>query len=273
MSKVQRRQFLVAAGGLLALPLARAQKNRLPKIGFLVPNPGPKPGETNPIGERIRELGWIPDKTATFEVASAEGREDRLPALAVELVAKKVDVIWVAGPEAAVAAARATQSIPIAFYGVGYPVEMGLVDSLAKPARNITGLASGTEAWPKALEVLKEIAPDRRRLAQVQVETVMETVSGARLSVVDLTLEAAAASSDTNSGNSPSRDARISTVCSSPSLGPAHRPFTSTSRLSPSASGTGSPSSPIVTDCLAHSAHRRSSRQADFYPMVPTAWG
>lgn len=191
MSTVRRRHFLAAAAGLAAAPWLRAQE-RLPKIGFLVPNPGPKPGQPNPIGDRIRSLGWIPGKTATFELATAEGREDRLPALATELVAKQVDVIWAAGPEAAVAAARATRAIPIAFYGVGNPVELGLVDSLARPGRNVTGLASGTEAWPKGLEALIELAPKRTRLAQIAVETVMTTVSGDRVRVVDETIETAA---------------------------------------------------------------------------------
>lgn len=99
MNRVRRRQFLAVAVALAAAPWARTQ-DRLPKIGFLFPNPGPKPGEPNPLGERIRKLGWIPGKTATFELASADGREERLPALAAELVAKQVDVIWAAGPEA-----------------------------------------------------------------------------------------------------------------------------------------------------------------------------
>lgn len=193
MGKFRRRQFLVAAGALAAAPLVRAQ-DRLPKIGFLIPNPRPAPADraSNPVRQRMNQLGWIDGKSNTYEVASADGHEDRLPALAAELVAKNVDVIWVAGPEAAVAAARATKTIPIAFYGVGNPVELGLVESLAKPGGNVTGLASGTEAWPKGLELLQQLAPGRARLAYIGVETVMSTVSGERVHILDDTIESGA---------------------------------------------------------------------------------
>lgn len=190
MGRFRRRHFLAASAALAAATWARAQQ-RLLKIGFLVPNPKPRPGEPNPLGERIRKLGWIPGETATFEIASADGREDRLPGLAAELIAKEVDVIWAAGPEAAVAAARATTTIPIVFYGVGYPVEHGLVDSLARPGRNVTGLASGTQAWPKGLEALQELAPKRTRVAHIAVETVMTTVAGGTVRVVDESIESA----------------------------------------------------------------------------------
>jgi len=114
------------------------------------------------------------------------GSEDRLPELAAELVRKKVDVIWAMGPEAAVAAARHTQAIPIVFWGVPYPVEQELVDSLAKPGRNATGVAwySNPEVDGKRLELLREIAPAAKRLANLTVPTAGRTVSGgiARLS-------------------------------------------------------------------------------------------
>jgi putative ABC transport system substrate-binding protein len=127
-------------------------------------------------------LGWKVGENVSIEIASAEGREDRLPALAAELVEKKVDVIWAAGPEAAVAAARATQTIPIAFFGVGRPVEQGLVNSLARPGRNVTGIAAvAGDEEAKRLELLREIAPDSRRLAWIAVETVTEHVAGGKL--------------------------------------------------------------------------------------------
>jgi len=192
--RARRRQFLISAGAVVASPLVRASDaGRLPKIGFLIPSPRPAPADPNPVRERMNKLGWIDGKSNTYEVASADGHEDRLPALATELVAKNVDVIWAAGPEAAVAAARATNTIPIAFYGVGNPVELGLVDSLAKPGRNVTGLASGTQAWPKGLEVLKELAPGKNRLAHIAVETIRVTVAGDRINVVDESIRSAAA--------------------------------------------------------------------------------
>lgn len=77
----------------------------------------------------------------TVEQASGEGREDLLPALAEELVRKRVDVILAISPEAAVAAARATKTIPIVLWGVTSPIELGLIKSFAKPASNVTGVA------------------------------------------------------------------------------------------------------------------------------------
>lgn len=187
MSQVQRRRFLLAAGALLAVPLVdtplvRAQKSaKMPTLGLLYPNPssGPRGSALDFFSATLKNLGWSVGNTLGIENASAEGREDRLPALAEALVAKRVDLIWVAGPEAAVAAAQATKTIPIAFYGVSYPVELGLVDSLPRPGRNVTGLATfaGAEVT-KGLEMLREIAPGTTRLAHVAVATVLRTVSG-----------------------------------------------------------------------------------------------
>lgn len=196
MGQVGRRRFLISAGALFVAARGRAQRIRaLPTLGFLFPNPRPKPEarKRDPVRTRLRELGWVPDENIVFEIASADGKEDRLPALATELVAKRPDVIWVAGPEAAVAAARATQTIPIVFYGVGYPIEQGLVESLARPGRNITGLASlSEEEWLKRLELLREIAPNRDRLAWIAVETVMTAVSGERVRIRSESIQSAA---------------------------------------------------------------------------------
>ncbi len=110
----------------------------------------------------------------------AAGREDRLPELAEELVRKRVDVIWALGPEAAVAAARATKTIPIVFWGVGYPVEQGLIDSYARPGRNVTGMAffTGAELATKVLQLLSEIAPGARRVAAIVTPSAISTVKG-----------------------------------------------------------------------------------------------
>jgi putative ABC transport system substrate-binding protein len=190
---VRRREALgtLAALGVAATPLlARAQQPRkIPTVGALFPNPSRGPGwgkfdtALDLYASYLSELGWKVGQNVTIEIASTEGREDRLPELAAALVEKKVDVIWVAGPEAAVAAARATQAIPIVFYGVGVPVEQGLVNSLARPGRNVTGIASlaGNEV-EKRLELLRDIAPDRRRLAWVAAETVALHVSGGKVS-------------------------------------------------------------------------------------------
>jgi len=196
---MRRRAFLALPAALLAAPLAKAREHAtMRRIGFLFPNPRAKPEHRarDPGRLRLQALGSVEGENAVFEVASADGREERLAALAAELVEKKVEVIWAAGPEAAVAAARATKTIPIVFYGVGYPIEQGLVDSLARPGRNVTGLASLSEAdWSKRLELLREIAPGRVRLAWIAVETVLVSVSGDRIRATRWgSIEAAAAS-------------------------------------------------------------------------------
>lgn len=194
MRRSRRRVLLLATAVLAAAPFARAQApDRLLALGLLFPNPttSADADAREYIPRWLKALGWVDGKNLRLEFASAEGREERLPALAGKLVAKGVDAIWVAGTEAALAAARATESIPIAFYGVGHPVEQGLVESLAKPGRNVTGITSiaGLE-WGKGLEALREIAPSLRRLARIRVQTVARHVSGHEVSIRDNSTEA-----------------------------------------------------------------------------------
>jgi putative ABC transport system substrate-binding protein len=106
--------------------------------------------------QTLRALGWIEGKNLIIEPAYGEGSEDRLPELAEKLVRQRVDVIWVIGPPSAVAAARATKTIPVVFWGVSHPLELGLVSSLARPGANVTGVAfsPGVELIGKQLELL-----------------------------------------------------------------------------------------------------------------------
>jgi putative ABC transport system substrate-binding protein len=195
---MNRRRFISGFSSVLALPsLAIAQTAvKKPTLGLLYPNPTVtfQQNLLEFYSARLRELGWVVGENLLLENASSEGREDRLPSLAAALVAKQVDVIWVAGPEAAIAAARATKTIPIAFYGVGFPVEHGLVDSLARPGRNVTGFASLAGSEPaKGIELLKEVAPKFSRLAWIGVETVVTTLAGGEVRVVRQGVEDAAA--------------------------------------------------------------------------------
>jgi len=184
MSQVRRRQFLIATAALLAVPgVTRAQvEKRLPVLGMLIP--GRKPPPDTPIGpveKRLAELGWIEGKTLLIERAYSEDSIDRLPELAASLVAKKVDVIWTMRTPGPVAAARATKSIPIVFLHAGYPVELGLVDSLARPGRNVTGVAWFADAsiTVKRFQLLRELAPGARRLALlIAPSTNLPTVAG-----------------------------------------------------------------------------------------------
>lgn len=178
-----RRRFLLAAGALAASPLAVAQSRAKPsRLAILSPNKYPTPQSIadNPFSKRLRELGWIEGETLLVERVYAEGREDRLAGLAEGIARKTVDVIWAIGPEAALAAQRATRSIPIVFWGVSYPVEQGLVESLSRPGGNVTGIAfiTGAELHTKRLEILRELAPGAKRVAELAVTSATRDVAG-----------------------------------------------------------------------------------------------
>jgi len=197
MGRVKRREFLVGAGALIAAPLARAQQPvKLPVLGVLLPHPRGTPEQQarSPLPAWLKQLGWVPGKSIAIERPDAEGREERLPAMAQELVRKGVDVIWAIGPEAAVAAARATRTVPIVFWGVAYPIEQGLVDSYAHPGRNVTGIAfvTGPELYGKVIEYLKQIAPAAGRLATILTPSAREVVTGGYVAGASPVMRAAA---------------------------------------------------------------------------------
>jgi putative ABC transport system substrate-binding protein len=188
------RAFVAVAATAPACGLARLQRVAGRRVlGLLYPNPGS--AKAGPIGARLKELGWNEGENLLIVEASSGGSNDSLDALAAELVRKRVDVIWTAGPEATLAAGRATRSIPIAFYGVAFPVEQGLVDSLARPGRNVTGLAgiAGSEHL-KRLEILKEVVPTAKRLAIVRTATAFGTLAGGEYRVPIYDVQSAAAS-------------------------------------------------------------------------------
>jgi putative ABC transport system substrate-binding protein len=128
--------------------------------------------ENNPPWEGfrrgLRELGYVDGRNVTIEWRWSEGKPDRFPALATEVVALKPDVIVASGTQAIRAAKRATSAIPIVMTTSSYPDKIGLVDSLSRPGGNITGLSNvGPELSGKKLELLKEIAPKASRVAVV----------------------------------------------------------------------------------------------------------
>jgi putative ABC transport system substrate-binding protein len=184
MSNAIRRKILIATGALLGAPfISQAQgQKRLPALGILSLGSKSSPSTSmSPFDKRLIELGWIEGKTLIIERVYAENAFDRLPELAAMLVAKKVDVIWTSSPLGAIAAARATTSIPIVFWRVGAPVEFGLIDSLARPGRNVTGVAWFADAsiYTKRYQILREMAPHARRLASLGATgAVWRTVSG-----------------------------------------------------------------------------------------------
>ena len=164
-----RRHFIGVIGCVAAgLPvLARAQRGRLPTIGFL--GQSTRSGASEWVAafvQRLSELGWYEGRTVAIEYRWAEGREERYAELAAEFVRLKVDVIVTSGTPAVIASMRATSSIPIVFATAGNPVGNNLVTSLASPGGNVTGLSTlGADLAGKRLEILREVVPALGRLA------------------------------------------------------------------------------------------------------------
>ena len=182
---LRRRPLIAGGAALMAARLTLAQqpkKTRTLGLFGVGPRPTPKDIAESPTLARLRELGWTEGGNLTVERSYAEGKANRLRELATELVAKLPDVIWTANPEAAIAAARATRTIPIVFWSVPYPVEQGLIDSLARPGRNVTGVAffQGQNVALKRLELLRNCAPTVKRVAWIQSGNLQETMSGGR---------------------------------------------------------------------------------------------
>jgi putative ABC transport system substrate-binding protein len=168
MDRVQRRDFLVAAGALLAAPLAAEaqQAARVYRIGYLATSRGPSPHLYEALLQGLHDLGYAEGRNVVIEFRDADGKLERLPALAADLVAIKVDVIVAVSTPHALAAKQATKTIPIVFTSVGDPVGSGLVSSHARPGGNVTGLASRTqELVSKCLEQLKQAVPGVQRVA------------------------------------------------------------------------------------------------------------
>lgn len=159
---MKRREFIAGLGGMtVALARAAAAQQRA-TIGYLsAAAPGPSASLVAAFREGLSKSGYVEGQNVAIEYRWAEGSFDRLPALAGDLVAHRVDVIATAGgPPPALAAKNATSTIPIVFSGVGDPVGVGFVASLARPGGNITGFSLlNIELMPKRLALLSELAP------------------------------------------------------------------------------------------------------------------
>jgi putative ABC transport system substrate-binding protein len=166
---IDRRTFLAGTGAvLLAGPLAAEaqQAAKVARIGYLSTNHGANPHLREAFLQGLRDLGYVEGRNLVMEYRDAEGKSERLPALAAELVALKVDVLVAGGTPQALAAKHATRTIPIVFSAAGDPVTSGLVTSLARPGGNVTGLSMLTsELVGKCLEVLKQAVPGVSRVA------------------------------------------------------------------------------------------------------------
>jgi putative ABC transport system substrate-binding protein len=151
----------------VAIVTEAQQPKKVPRIGYLWPgNPTSETTDSGAIRQALRELGYIEGQSIASEYRYADGKPDRFPELAAELVRLKVDIIVVAGNAPIRAAKNATKTIPIVMAGGSDPVDAGLVESLARPGGNVTGLTSlDRELGGKRLELLKEAVPKVARVA------------------------------------------------------------------------------------------------------------
>jgi len=166
---VKRRELLLVAAGAMSTPrMLRAQQKAMPVIGYLNGGwPSLNPHYLAAFRQGLSETGYIEGQNVTIEYRWAEGRDDRLPALAADLVGRKVDLIVASGAlPVALAAKGATSTIPIIFPAISDPVAAGLVASLARPGGNVTGFSPFQfEMMPERLELLTELVPQARVIA------------------------------------------------------------------------------------------------------------
>jgi putative ABC transport system substrate-binding protein len=167
---MRRRDFAIALAAAAAgwPSVARAQSTAMPKIGFLNSESRARfSAFLNVFLEGLNETGFAEGKNVAIDYRWAEGENARLPALAAELVNEHVDVIAAPGSTpAALAAKRATATIPVVIFTAGDPVELGLVASLSRPGGNVTGSTSlGGDLAPKRIELMHELMPDATVMA------------------------------------------------------------------------------------------------------------
>jgi len=165
---VKRREFITVLGGAAAWPLgARAQRSATPVIGLLS---SVTAKEWAPFIvaflQGLNELGFVEGQNVAIEQRWAEGQYDRLPAMAADLIQRRVAVIAALTTPAAAAAKGVTSTVPIVFTTIGDPVQIGLVTSLSRPNGNITGVTYlNVEVAPKLLELLHEVTPTATTMA------------------------------------------------------------------------------------------------------------
>ena len=160
--------WLIAFALALAGGTAQAQQQKkIPEIGILQPG-ARSDAYLEVFIQGLRDLGYIDGKSIHIEMRFAQGKADRLPELATELVRLKVDAVYARSTPVIFAFKEATKTIPIIFNGTSDPIGMGIVPSLAHPGGNVTGVTlMSSDLWPKRLELLKEIAPKLSKVAML----------------------------------------------------------------------------------------------------------
>jgi putative ABC transport system substrate-binding protein len=160
---MRRREFIAGFGGAVAWPFAaRAQRAALPVIGYLGTGTAGSTGiDLDGFRQGLADAGFVDGRNLTIKYRWAEGRDDRLPALAVEFITQQVAVMVVTSNSGALTAKAARSSIPIVFSMGGDPVRLGLVDSLNRPGGNLTGIAVLSDILiKKRLQLLNELIPN-----------------------------------------------------------------------------------------------------------------
>jgi putative ABC transport system substrate-binding protein len=187
---MERRTFITLVGGAaVAWPMAARAQQPIPVIGFLNTRaPEQDPHLLTAFREALREAGYVEGRNVTIEYRWAEGHNDRLPALAADLVRRQVTVI-AANSQATVAAKAATSTIPIVFITGADPVQVGFISSLSRPGGNLTGVTSlDTELGGKRLQLLHELLPNAGTIAAL----VNPTFPGSDIQTKDLQVAAIA---------------------------------------------------------------------------------
>jgi putative ABC transport system substrate-binding protein len=162
---IGRRDIALVGGAVLTWPIAgRTQQSKVVRIGALYIGLADAESFRNALRDGLRELGYVEGQNVAFEFRSAEGRLDRLPGLAAELVRLKVDLIVALYVPSALAAKQATRDIPIVIIATD-PVETGIVSSLARPDGNITGVSlMSAESTAKNIELFHDMLPSVKRV-------------------------------------------------------------------------------------------------------------
>ena len=164
---MQRRQFVGLVGGAAAWPMvARAQQSTMPVVGWLSPeSAGSFEGAIRAFRQGLGVSGYIEGRNVVIEFRWAEGQNTRLPVLAADLVKRHPEVIFAPPSPAALAASRATRTIPVVFSMNADPVKLGLVSNLARPGGNVTGVTYTFDSIaPKRVEILKLLLPTAKRV-------------------------------------------------------------------------------------------------------------
>jgi len=210
----RRREFITGLGSAAAWPIAARAQQTMPVIGYLHSTSLEGYGDNlRAFHQGLKEGGYVAGENVTIEYRWADNRIDRLPALADDLVRRRVAVIAAGGATATMAASKATTTIPIVFTVPEDPVALGLVASLSRPSGNLTGVNFfAVELAAKRLELLREVVPAAARVA-VLLNPTEATIAAANLRAIETAARAAALNIQVlNASTGPEVDAAFAMI-------------------------------------------------------------